>query len=141
MIDTDLQNLKLQILKDLELFSDLNDDELIELANISVLCHLEKGTIIHRQGNYPEYVYIINQGRIKSFSHSLRQNCYCECSPGFNRSSEYSQWRTALGIRRSNGCNYSAESKQPGLYRIYKAETASHAEDIKTGRENHDLPV
>jgi CRP-like cAMP-binding protein len=71
MIDTGLQNLKLQILKNLELFSDLNDDEFTELANISVLCHLEKGTIIYRQGNYPEYIYIINQGKIKSFSHSL----------------------------------------------------------------------
>lgn len=71
MIDIELQNLKLQILRNLEIFSDLNDTELIELANISVLCHFEKGTIIYRQGNNPEYIYIINEGKIKSFSHSL----------------------------------------------------------------------
>ena len=71
MLDTELHSLKLQILRNLELFSDLNDDELIELANVSVVCHLEKGTIIYRQGNNPEYIYMINEGKIKSYSHSL----------------------------------------------------------------------
>lgn len=71
MIDIELQNQKLQILKNLELFSDLNDEELTELASVSILCHLEKGTIIYRQGNNPEYIYMINEGRIKSYSHSL----------------------------------------------------------------------
>jgi CRP/FNR family transcriptional regulator len=71
MLDTELQSLKIQILKNLELFDDLSDDELIELAHVSEVCHLEKGTIIYRQGNNPEYIYIINQGKIKSFSLSL----------------------------------------------------------------------
>jgi CRP-like cAMP-binding protein len=128
MIDTGLQNLKLQILKNLELFSDLNDDEFTELANISVLCHLEKGTIIYRQGNYPEYIYIINQGKIKSFSHSLSGRIIIA-----NVSQDL------IGLQ--NIVNYSTESKQPGLYRIYQAETAAYAANIKTGRENHDLPV
>ena len=71
IVDTELTTQKLQILKNLELFSDLDEDELIELANVSSFCHLEKGTIIYRQGNNPEYIYIISQGKIKSYSHSL----------------------------------------------------------------------
>ena len=43
MIETDVIDLKLQILKNLELFSELNDEDLLELANISVLCTVEKG--------------------------------------------------------------------------------------------------
>ena len=71
MIETDVIDLKLQILKNLELFSELNDEDLLELANISVLCTVEKGTIIYRQGNKPESIYIISEGKIKSFSYSL----------------------------------------------------------------------
>jgi CRP-like cAMP-binding protein len=71
MTEIDLKDLKLQILRNLQLFSDLNDEELQELANISVLCTLEKGTIIYRQGNKPEFIYIISEGKIKSFSYSL----------------------------------------------------------------------
>ena len=88
LVNTDLNNIKLilypepplgeeeqnvldRYLKNLELFSGLNDEEFQQLANISVLCTLEKGTIIYRQGNKPEYIYIISEGKIKSFSYSL----------------------------------------------------------------------
>lgn len=71
MAEISLKDHKLQILRNLELFSDLNDEELQELANISTLCNIEKGTIIYRQGNKPEFIYIISEGKIKSFSYSL----------------------------------------------------------------------
>jgi CRP-like cAMP-binding protein len=71
MVDTKLQDIKLQILEKLDIFSDLNSDELLELANISELCNFPKSTIIYREGDQPEDIYIIGEGRIKSFSNSL----------------------------------------------------------------------
>jgi CRP/FNR family transcriptional regulator len=71
MIDTNLPNVKLKILSKLDIFSDLNNDELLELINISELCSFPKSTIIYREGDQPEYIYIIGEGRIMSFSNSL----------------------------------------------------------------------
>jgi CRP-like cAMP-binding protein len=71
MIDTNLQNVKLEILSKLDIFADLNNDELIGLADIAELSNFPKSTIIYREGDQPENIYIIGEGRIKSFSNSL----------------------------------------------------------------------
>jgi CRP-like cAMP-binding protein len=71
MIDTKRQDIKIQILKNSPLFSDLNDDDLRELSHISKLCNFKKGTVIYREGDEPKFIYIISEGRIKSFSSSL----------------------------------------------------------------------
>jgi len=71
MINTKRQDIKIQILKNAPFFSDLNDDDLRELSHISKLCNFQKGTIIYREGDEPEFLYIISKGRIKSFSSSF----------------------------------------------------------------------
>jgi CRP/FNR family cyclic AMP-dependent transcriptional regulator len=71
MIDTKAQDIKFQILKNLSDFSDLDDDDLLELSHISKLCNFPKGTIIYREGDEPDFMYIISEGRIKSFSSSF----------------------------------------------------------------------
>jgi CRP-like cAMP-binding protein len=71
MIDTKRQDTKLQILKNAPVFSDLDEDDLRELTNISKLCNFQKGTIIYREGDEPEFMYVISEGRIKSFSSSF----------------------------------------------------------------------
>jgi CRP-like cAMP-binding protein len=71
MIDTKRQDIKIQILKNSPFFSDLNDDDLRELSHISELRNFQKGTIIYREGDEPKFVYIISEGKIKSFSSSF----------------------------------------------------------------------
>ena len=71
MMDSDMLNIKLDILKKFDIFSDLNSIELIELANISLLCHLTRGTIIYREGDPSQYLYIIGKGKMRSFSNTL----------------------------------------------------------------------
>jgi CRP-like cAMP-binding protein len=71
MINQDSQNIKFDILKQIELFSYLTENELLELARISILCKYKKGTIVYREGDVPKYLYIIGKGRIRSFCSSL----------------------------------------------------------------------
>jgi CRP/FNR family transcriptional regulator, cyclic AMP receptor protein len=71
MIEINLKQHEIQTLKNVEIFSDLDEDELIALANISVGCSFPKGTVIYREEDKPEFIYVIAEGRIKSFSHSL----------------------------------------------------------------------
>jgi CRP-like cAMP-binding protein len=71
MIDINIQNIKLQILEKLDIFSDLNSDELLELANMSTLHTFTRGTIIFREGDKPEYIFFIGEGRIKTFGNLL----------------------------------------------------------------------
>jgi CRP-like cAMP-binding protein len=71
MVDIKGQDIKIQILKNSSFFSDLDDDDLRELSHISELCNFQKGTTIYREGDEPKFVYIIGEGRIKSFSSSF----------------------------------------------------------------------
>jgi CRP/FNR family transcriptional regulator len=71
MIDRDLLNVKVDILKKFDIFSDLHESELIELAKISKLCNLKKGTLIYREGDPSKYLYIISQGKTKSFCNAM----------------------------------------------------------------------
>jgi CRP/FNR family cyclic AMP-dependent transcriptional regulator len=71
MINTDTRNIKFQILRKSDLFDDLTDDELLELASMAVLCAFTKGSTIFREGDQPEYIFIVGEGRIKFFSNSL----------------------------------------------------------------------
>jgi CRP/FNR family transcriptional regulator, cyclic AMP receptor protein len=69
--DRNLRISRLQILKACEVFSGLSEDDLLELADISVLCNLTRGDTIYREGDNPDYIYIIAEGRIKSYNNSL----------------------------------------------------------------------
>jgi CRP-like cAMP-binding protein len=71
MSNIELQNIKLEILKKQSLFTVLDDRDLRELAGISELCNISKNTILFNEGDDPRFVYIIKEGRIKSFKSTL----------------------------------------------------------------------
>jgi CRP-like cAMP-binding protein len=68
---TNTHNFKIKILKKWDMLSDLSDDDLLELADLSELCNIEKDTFIYREGDEPHYLYIIIDGKIQSFSSAL----------------------------------------------------------------------
>jgi CRP-like cAMP-binding protein len=70
-METDIEKRKIQVLKRVEIFSDLSEEELFELANVCIECNFKKNDIIFREEDRPEFVYIIDEGRIKSYCHCL----------------------------------------------------------------------
>lgn len=71
MAYTNLQDVKVKILKNWDVLSDLSDYDLHLLADISELCNIKKDTYIYREGDEPDYMYIIVSGKIQSFSSAL----------------------------------------------------------------------
>jgi CRP/FNR family transcriptional regulator len=63
-------DLRAEILRRSWLFSDLSPDKLPELAAVSVFRRFSKGEIIFRQGDPPDFLYIIGSGRVKQFKTS-----------------------------------------------------------------------
>lgn len=64
------QNGKAQILKGSPIFSSLNDDELTELAGISVEHSFTPNEFIFWAGDAPEWFYVIAGGKVKALKHS-----------------------------------------------------------------------
>jgi len=61
---------KVDILKRSFIFSSLNDDELNELANLSIERNFGKDDFIFWDGDIPEWFYIVAEGRVKVLKHS-----------------------------------------------------------------------
>ncbi|MFC1847527.1 Crp/Fnr family transcriptional regulator [Chloroflexota bacterium] len=61
---------KAQILKQSPIFSSLNDDELAELANLSIERSFRTNEFIFWDGDAPEWFYIIAEGKVKVLKHS-----------------------------------------------------------------------
>ena len=64
------QSGKAQILKGSSIFSSLNDDELTELAGISIEHSFMPNEFIFWDGDTPEWFYIIAGGKVKVLKHS-----------------------------------------------------------------------
>jgi CRP-like cAMP-binding protein len=71
MANTNLQDVKIKILKKWDLLSDLDSYDLRSLADISELCNIKKDTFVYREGDEPDYMYVIVSGKIQSFSSAL----------------------------------------------------------------------
>ena len=61
---------KAQILKGSFIFSSLNDDELVELANLATERSFMSNEFVFWEEDAPDYFYIIVEGRIKVIKHS-----------------------------------------------------------------------
>jgi len=57
---------KFLILRDLELFRSLNDQQLEQIANQTTYHKFKKGEYIYRTGDEVNYVFILNKGSVKS---------------------------------------------------------------------------
>ena len=64
------QSGKAQILKGSSIFSSLNDDELTELAGISIEHSFMPNEFIFWDGDAPEWFYVVTGGKIKVLKHS-----------------------------------------------------------------------
>ena len=64
-------NRKLEVFKQSPLFADLTEDELIEITDLSTPCHFTKGEFIFHEGDFPDFCYIIQEGRVKVFKESF----------------------------------------------------------------------
>jgi CRP/FNR family transcriptional regulator len=63
-------NDKLQVLRNTFVFSGLTDDELGELANLSVECSFMSTEFIFWDGDTPEWFYVVAEGKVKVHKHS-----------------------------------------------------------------------
>ena len=61
---------KAQILRDSSIFSSLNDDELGELADLSIERSLMPNEFIFWDGDAPDWFYIVAEGKVKVLKHS-----------------------------------------------------------------------
>ena len=61
---------KAPILRSSAIFSSLNDDELSELANLSIEHSFMQNEFIFWDGDVPEWFYIVAEGKVKVFKHS-----------------------------------------------------------------------
>ena len=61
---------KAQILKGSSIFSSLNDDELTELADISIEHSFMPNEFIFWDGDAPEWFYVVAEGKVKVLKHS-----------------------------------------------------------------------
>jgi len=61
---------KVQILRESSIFSGLTDDELSELANLTVERSFTPNEFIFWDGDTPEYFYIVTEGEVKVLKHS-----------------------------------------------------------------------
>ncbi len=64
------QNSKAHILKSSPIFSSLNDEELGELSNLASERHFMSNEFIFWDGDTPDWLYIIAEGRVKVIKHS-----------------------------------------------------------------------
>ncbi len=61
---------KVQILRSSSIFSSLNDDELIELADLSIEHSFMPNEFIFWDGDAPDWFYIVAEGKVKVLKHS-----------------------------------------------------------------------
>ena len=61
---------KAQILRSSSIFSSLNDDELSELAGLAIEHGLTPGEFVFWDGDAPERLYIVAEGKVKVLKHS-----------------------------------------------------------------------
>ncbi|MFC1862284.1 Crp/Fnr family transcriptional regulator [Chloroflexota bacterium] len=61
---------KAQILKDSAIFSSLNDGELGEVANLAIERNIMSSEFIFWDGDAPEWLYIVAEGKVKVIKHS-----------------------------------------------------------------------
>ena len=61
---------KAQIIKNSSIFSSLNDDELTELAGLAVNRSLTSDEFVFWDGDTPEWLYIVVEGKVKVIKHS-----------------------------------------------------------------------
>ncbi len=61
---------KPEILKSPPIFSSLNDDELGELADLSIECNFMPNEFIFWDGDAPEWFYIVAEGKVKVLKYS-----------------------------------------------------------------------
>ena len=64
------QSGKPQILRSSSIFSSLNDDELGELADLSIERSFMPNEFIFWDGDAPEWFYIVAEGKVKVLKHS-----------------------------------------------------------------------
>jgi CRP/FNR family transcriptional regulator, nitrogen oxide reductase regulator len=70
--NTDLSlNSKVEVFRQSSRFADLGEDELCEIAALTISCHFKKGDFIFHEGDPPNYFYIILDGRAKLSKVSL----------------------------------------------------------------------
>jgi CRP-like cAMP-binding protein len=70
MTNIELTAKKIAILKTFELFPGLDNAAYKELAGLASKSDFSKGEMIFREGDEPEYVYIVYKGKIKFFNSS-----------------------------------------------------------------------
>ena len=63
-------NSKVQLLKSSTIFSSLNEDELAELAELTIERGLKAGGFVFWEGDAPDWFYIVAEGRVKILKHS-----------------------------------------------------------------------
>lgn len=61
---------KVQVLKSSTIFSSLNEDELAELAELTIERGLKAGRFVFWEGDAPNWFYIVAEGRVKILKHS-----------------------------------------------------------------------
>lgn len=61
---------RVEILRHLSIFSSLSDDELSELASLSLEHHFASNEFIFWEGDGPEWFYLIAEGKVKVLKHS-----------------------------------------------------------------------
>lgn len=64
-------NRKLEVFKQSPIFAHLNEDELTEIIGLSTPCHFAKGEFIFHEGDFPDFCYVIQEGRVKIFKESF----------------------------------------------------------------------
>jgi CRP/FNR family transcriptional regulator len=62
----------LKQLRDIDIFSNLNDDLLAEISKFSILKKLEKGSILFYEGETPKYVYVLLKGQLKLYKSGVK---------------------------------------------------------------------
>ena len=64
-------NRKLEVFRQSPLFADLSVEELIEISDLSTACHFAKGEFVFHEGDFPDFCYVIQEGRVKVFKESF----------------------------------------------------------------------